>query len=45
VEPHAAAKVLYGTTTGAMTWFRSDGRYSVEEFTDILVDLLLERQN
>lgn len=41
LEPDAAAKVLHGATTGAVTWFRSSGRYGVEEFARILADLVL----
>ena len=41
IAPDAALKVLNSATTGSVTWFRQDGRYSVDEFTDILLRLVL----
>lgn len=41
LAPDAATKVLHGATTGAVTWFRKSGRYSVDEFARILADLVL----
>ncbi|HEY5283256.1 MAG TPA: TetR/AcrR family transcriptional regulator [Polyangia bacterium] len=41
VAPDAAMKVLNSATTGSVTWFRQDGHYSVDVFTDILMKLVL----
>lgn len=41
LEPDAAAKVLHAATTGAVTWFRSSGLYTVDQFARILADLVL----
>ena len=41
-EPAAASHVLHGAIQGAMTWFKSSGRYSVEQYGDILAGLVLE---
>jgi AcrR family transcriptional regulator len=36
----AAARILHGALMGAMTWFRSPGRYSAPEFRDMLLKLV-----
>lgn len=36
----AAARILHGALMGAMTWFRTSGRYSAQEFRDMLVKLV-----
>lgn len=36
----AAARILHGALMGAMTWFRSSGRYSAAEFRDMLLKLI-----
>jgi TetR/AcrR family transcriptional regulator, cholesterol catabolism regulator len=36
----AAARILHGALMGAMTWFRSSGRYSAPEFRDMLLKLI-----
>ena len=41
-EPVAASHVLHGAILGAMTWFKASGRYSVEQYGDILAGLVLE---
>jgi len=41
LAPDAAALVIHGATTGAVMWFRSSGRYTVDEFARILADLVL----
>ena len=40
-EPVAASHVLHGAITGAMTWFKASGRYSVDQYGDILAGLVL----
>lgn len=40
-EPAAALQVLHGAIVGTMTWFKASGRYSIEQFGDILAGLLL----
>ena len=42
LPPDAAQRVLHGITTGAVTWFKSNGRYSVAEFADIVANLLMK---
>lgn len=39
-QPDAAVHVLHGAIMGAMTWFKSSGRYSLEEYGEILVALM-----
>ncbi|NEX63734.1 TetR/AcrR family transcriptional regulator [Noviherbaspirillum galbum] len=39
-EPDAAVLILHGSVRGAMTWFRPGGRYSTDEFGDILTALV-----
>lgn len=39
--PEAAHQVLHSSTTGTMTWFKPSGRYSVDEYADILTQLVL----
>lgn len=41
-EPAAALHVLHGAITGAMTWFKPSGRYSIAQYGDILAGLVLE---
>ena len=41
LAPDAAGLVIHGATTGAVTWFNSSGRYTVDEFARILSDLVL----
>lgn len=41
-EPHAANHIIFGALRGVMTWFKPGGRYTVEEFGDILLHLVLE---
>jgi len=41
LPPDAAERVLHGITNGAVSWFKSHGRYSVSEFSDIVASLLL----
>ncbi|SFV12386.1 TetR/AcrR family transcriptional regulator [Pseudoduganella namucuonensis] len=40
VPVDAAARILHGALMGAMTWFRSSGRYSAPEFRDMLLKLV-----
>lgn len=40
VPPDVAAHILHGALMGAMTWFRASGRYSAQEFRDMLIKLL-----
>lgn len=40
IPPDAAARILHGALMGAMTWFRSSGRYSAPEFRDMLLKLV-----
>jgi AcrR family transcriptional regulator len=40
-EPDAASLILHGALSNAMTWFAPSGRYSTEEFGDILMRLML----
>lgn len=42
VPPEAAERVLHGITTGSVSWFKNNGRYTVSEFADIIVSLLLK---
>jgi TetR/AcrR family transcriptional regulator, cholesterol catabolism regulator len=44
-EPEAAVLILHGAVRGAMTWFRPGGRYSTEEFGDILTALVTTGDN
>lgn len=39
-EPAAALHVLHGAIVGAMTWFKPGGRYSLDEYADILLGLV-----
>jgi len=39
-HPDAAAHVLHGAIMGSMTWFKSSGRYSLEEYGEILLGLV-----
>lgn len=41
-EPAAASHVLHGAINGAMTWFKPSGRYSMEQYGDILAGLVLD---
>ena len=41
-EPAAANHIIYGALRGVMTWFKPGGRYTIEEFGDILMHLVLE---
>lgn len=36
----AAARILHGALMGAMTWFKASGRYSAQEFRDMLIKLV-----
>lgn len=36
----AAARILHGALMGGMTWFRSSGRYSAQEFRDMLIKII-----
>ena len=45
LAPDAAGLVIHGATTGAVTWFNSSGRYSVDEFARILSDLVLRESS
>lgn len=38
-EPDAAVLILHGALRNAMTWYAPSGRYSTEEFADILAHL------
>lgn len=38
-EPDAAVLILHGALRNSMTWFAPSGRYSTEEFADILAHL------
>lgn len=40
IPADAAARILHGALMGAMTWFRTSGRYSTKEFRDMLVKLV-----
>jgi AcrR family transcriptional regulator len=40
IPADAAARILHGALMGAMTWFRTSGRYSAQEFRDMLVKLV-----
>jgi AcrR family transcriptional regulator len=40
IPPDAAMRILHGALMGAMTWFRSSGRYSAAEFRNMLIKLL-----
>ena len=40
-EPDAASLILHGALSSAMTWYVPSGRYSTEEFGDILAHLVL----
>jgi AcrR family transcriptional regulator len=40
IPADAAARILHGALMGAMTWFRTSGRYSAQEFRDMLVKLI-----
>lgn len=44
-EAEAAVLILQGAVRGAMTWFRPNGRYSTEEFGDILTALVTTHDN
>lgn len=41
-EPTAANHIIHGALRGVMTWFKPGGRYTVEEFGDILLHLVLD---
>lgn len=41
LEPEAALRIIHGANTGAVLWFRKNGRYSTGEFADILTRLVL----
>ncbi len=41
LEPEAALRIMHGANTGAVTWFRKNGRYGTGEFADILTSLVL----
>jgi AcrR family transcriptional regulator len=40
--PDVAQLILHGALRGTMTWFRPTGRYSTDEFGDILTGLVLQ---
>ncbi|CAN7767412.1 TetR/AcrR family transcriptional regulator [Variovorax sp. LjRoot175] len=40
-EAQATVRVIHSTTTGAITWFRNDGRYTTDSFADVLCRLML----
>ncbi|HJV88179.1 MAG TPA: TetR/AcrR family transcriptional regulator [Noviherbaspirillum sp.] len=40
IPADAAARILHGALMGAMTWFRSSGRYSAQEFRDMLIRIV-----
>lgn len=40
-EPAAALHILHGAMLNTMIWFRPSGRYSLDEYGDILRDLVL----
>lgn len=40
--PTAAERILRGTLGSTMTWFKPNGRYSADEFGDIVTRLLLQ---
>lgn len=40
IPADAAARILHGALMGAMTWFRTSGRYSAREFRDMLFKLV-----
>lgn len=40
-EPNAASLILHGALSSAMTWYMPSGRYSTEEFGDVLAHLIL----
>ncbi|RJF95451.1 TetR/AcrR family transcriptional regulator [Noviherbaspirillum saxi] len=42
IPADAAARILHGALMGAMTWFRTSGRYSTKEFRDMLIKLVQE---
>lgn len=41
LDPDAALHVLHGANSGAVLWFRSSGRYTVQGFAAILANLVL----
>lgn len=41
-EPAAAVHILHGAILRTMAWFKPSGRYTLEEFGDILVRLVLD---
>lgn len=41
-DPAAALHVLHGAMLGAMTWFKPSGRYTREEYGDVLHSLVLK---
>jgi TetR/AcrR family transcriptional regulator, cholesterol catabolism regulator len=41
-EPQAASLILHGALRNALTWYSSAGRYSAEEFGEILSRLVLD---
>lgn len=44
-EPEAAVLILQGALRGAMTWFKPSGRYTMEQFGDILAALVAPGEN
>lgn len=40
VPPEAASRILHGALMGAMTWFRPSGRYSAQQYRDMLMKIL-----
>ena len=40
-ETHAASLILHGALRNAMTWYSPTGRYSAEEFGEILIRLVV----
>lgn len=40
IPSDAAARILHGAVMGALTWFRTSGRYSTQEFRDMLIKLV-----
>lgn len=41
LDPEAALRILHGTNTSALVWFRRNGQYTITEFARILTDLVL----
>ena len=41
VPPDAASRILHGALMGALTWFSASGRYSAQQFRDMLMKMVL----